>query len=99
MSRMMVEFWLLLVMGFSAVAILLSVVLTHRRHWQEQDKVFRVGFLLLCLGLGVQTFRSIHYLQFGTYPIDFYFPTWIVKDAGFCMIVYSEFMKSNRGKN
>lgn len=99
MSRIMVEFWLLLVMGFSAIAMVASFILIHSRFWQEQDKVFRIGFLLLCLGLGVQTFRSIHYLQFGTYPIDFYFPTWIVKDAGFCMIVYSEFMKSNREKN
>ena len=97
MSRVMVEFWLMLVIGFSAIAILLSVILTHRRNWQEQDKIFRIGFLLLCLGLGVQTFRSIHYLQFGTYPIDFYFPTWIVKDAGFCLIVYSKFMESKHG--
>jgi hypothetical protein len=97
MSRMMVEFWLLLVMGFSAVAILLSVVLTHRRHWQEQDKIFRIGFILLCLGLGVQTFRSIHYLQFGHYPADYYFPTWVVKDLGFCLIVWSEFRESRHG--
>jgi hypothetical protein len=99
MSRIMVEFWLLLVMGFSAIAMVVSFILIHSRHWQEQDKVFRIGFLLLCLGLGVQTFRSIHYLQFGTYPIDFYFPTWIVKDAGFCLIVYSKFMEYKREKN
>jgi nitric oxide reductase large subunit len=99
MSRVMVEFWLMLVMGFSALAMVASIILIHRRHWQEQDKVFRIGFLLLCLGLGVQTFRSIHYLQFGTYPIDFYFPTWIVKDAGFCLIVYSKFMESRGEKN
>ena len=99
MSRMVVEFWLMLVMGFSALAMVASIILIHRQHWQEQDKVFRIGFLLLCLGLGVQTFRSIHYLQFGTYPIDFYFPTWIVKDAGFCLIVYSKFMESRGEKN
>ena len=99
MSRIMVEFWLLIVMGFSAIAMVASFILIHSRHWQEQDKVFRIGFLLLCLGLGVQTFRSVHYLQFGTYPIDFYFPTWIVKDAGFCLIVYSKFMEYNREKN
>jgi nitric oxide reductase large subunit len=97
MSRMMVEFWLMLVMGFSALAMVASFILIHRQHGQEQDKVFRIGFLLLCLGLGVQTFRSIHYLQLGTYPIDFYFPTWIVKDAGFCLIVYSKFMESRHG--
>jgi hypothetical protein len=97
MSQVMVEFWLLLVMGFSAIALATAMVLIHGQHWQGQDKVFRVGFLLLCLGLGVQTFRSVHFLQFGSYPMDFYFPTWIVKDAGFCLIVYSKFIESRKG--
>lgn len=94
MSAVLVEMWLMLVMGFSVVALATAMILTHSQYWQTLDKTFRVGFLLLCLGLGVQTFRSIHYLQFGSYPIDFYFPTWIVKDIGFCLIVYSYFMKS-----
>jgi hypothetical protein len=93
----MVEFWLLVVMVVSLSALAFSTVLIHTRYWLARDKVFRVGFLLLCLGLGVQTFRSVHFIQFGYYPVDFYFPTWIVKDAGFCLIVYSEFMKSRKG--
>jgi hypothetical protein len=94
MSHAMVEFWLLLVMAFSVVALGAAMVLTHGAYWQTRDKTFRVGFLLLCLGLGVQTYRSIHYLQFGTYPVDHYFPTWIVKDVGFCLIIWSEFKRS-----
>jgi hypothetical protein len=91
----MVEFWLLLVMGFSVVALSAAIVLTHGSYWQTRDKTFRVGFILLCLGLGVQTYRSIHFLKFGHYPADYYFPTWVVKDLGFCLIVWSEFKKSN----
>jgi hypothetical protein len=97
MSHVMVEFWLLVVMAFSVVALGAAMVLTHGGYWQTLDKTFRVGFLLLCLGLGVQTFRSIHYLQFGTYPVDHYFPTWSVKDLGFCMIIWSEFITAKRG--
>jgi hypothetical protein len=97
MSQVMVEFWLLLVMGFSVVALGAAMVLTHGAYWQTRDKTFRVGFLLLCLGLGIQTYRSIHFLQFGFYPVDHYFPTWIVKDVGFCLIVYSEFKRSRKG--
>jgi hypothetical protein len=96
MSHAMVEFWLLLVMAFSVVGLGAAMVLTHGRYWQTRDKTFRVGFLLLCLGLGVQTYRSIHYIQFGTYPVDYYFPTWIVKDAGMCLIIWSEFVASRR---
>ena len=94
MSRAMVEFWLLLVMAFSVVAIGAAMWLTHSAYWQTRDKTFRVGFLLLCLGLGVQTYRSIHFFQFGSYPVDHYFPTWCVKDLGFCLIICSEFKRS-----
>jgi nitric oxide reductase large subunit len=96
MSTLMVEFWLLVVMAFSLIALAIATVLIYSPYWQIRDKPFRVGFLLLCLGLGVQTFRSLHFLQFNSYPVDFYFPTWIVKDAGFCLIVYSEFKKSQK---
>ena len=97
MSHLMVEFWLLAVGAVSLVALAFSTMLIHGNYWLTRDKPFRVGFLLLCLGLGVQTFRSVYFMQFGYYPIDFYFPTWIVKDAGFCLIVYSEFVKSRKG--
>jgi hypothetical protein len=94
MSHAVVSFWLVLVMAVSLVALVLAGMFIHSRHWHTHDKVFRVGFILLCAGLGVQTVRSIHFLQFGTYPIDFYFPTWIVKDVGFCMMIYSKFKES-----
>jgi hypothetical protein len=90
----MVSFWLIAVMAVSLAGLILATVFIHTRHWHTHDKVFRIGFILLCLGLGVQTFRSLHFLQFGYYPVDFYFPTWIVKDVGFCMMIYSKFNES-----
>ena len=94
MSHAMVSFWLIAVMVISLAGLFLATVFIHTRHWHTHDKVFRIGFILLCLGLGVQTFRSLHFLQFGSYPVDFYFPTWIVKDVGFCMMIYSKFNES-----
>lgn len=94
MSHAMVSFWLILVMVVSLSALVLAGMFIHSQHWQSHAKTFRIGFILLCLGLGVQTFRSIHFLQFGSYPIDFYFPTWIVKDVGFCLMIYSKFIET-----
>jgi uncharacterized membrane protein YozB (DUF420 family) len=90
----MVEFWLVLVMVISLIALFFAMMFIHSKAWQKHDKTFRVGFILLCLGLGVQTFRSIHFLQFGAYPIDEYFPTWLTKDFGFCLMIYSKFNES-----
>jgi len=94
MSHAMVSFWLILVMVVSLAALVLAGMFIHSQHWHSHAKTFRIGFILLCLGLGVQTFRSIHFLQFGSYPIDFYFPTWIVKDVGFCLMIYSKFIET-----
>jgi hypothetical protein len=89
MSDTLVRFWLISVMCGSTVAMVACLMLSHSKYWQTLDKIFRIGVVLLTLGLGVQTFRSIFFLQFGAYPLDHYFPTWLVKDIGFCLMVYS----------
>lgn len=90
MSAQLVEFWLLFVMVFSFIALLTGYWLCHTEFWRlVLDKPFKIGFILLGLGLGVQTYRSIFFLNLGYYPVDAYFPTWIVKDMGFCLIVFS----------
>jgi len=96
MSHAMVSFWLISVMIVSLVALALAMMFIYSTHWRTHDKIFRIGFILTCLGLGVQTFRSIHFLQFGYYPIDYYFPTWIVKDVGISMMIYSKFQEFRR---
>jgi len=98
MSHAMVSFWLVLVMVVSLAGLVLAGMFIHSRHWHSHDKLFRIGFILLCLGLGVQTFRSIHFLQFGSYPIDHFFPTWAVKDLGTCLIIWSVFTASKEDK-
>jgi hypothetical protein len=96
MSHALVEFWLILVMIVSLASLFAAMVVIYDEYWQTLSKIFRVGFLLLCLGLGVQTYRSLYFLQFGHYPVDHYVPTWIVKDVGFCLMIYSLFIKARR---
>jgi len=94
MSRALVEIWLVIVMLVSFCALALVVKIQHTMFWHTLPKTFRVGVILLSLGLGVQTYRSVVYLITGAYPVDSYFPTWIVKDLGFCLIVYSTYITS-----
>lgn len=94
MSHILVETWLVVVMALSFCALALVVKTQHTMFWHTLPKTFRVGCILLSLGLGVQTYRSVVYLLTGAYPVDAYFPTWVVKDLGFCLIVYSTYVTS-----
>ena len=55
---------------------------------QEMHILQKVGFALLVFGLVVQVVRSVHYLQFGSYPIDRHVPLWLAKDAGIMVLIY-----------
>jgi hypothetical protein len=32
--------------------------------------------------------RTLHFFEHGFYPIDRYFPLWITKDIGICILIY-----------
>ncbi len=89
MSLFLVQMWLIIVMTFSMAAIPSILVFTHSEFWHKKDKLFKIGFLMLCTGLAIQTVRSLFYLKMSMYPIDYYFPLWIVKDIGFVLMVIS----------
>ena len=55
---------------------------------QEMHILQKVGFALLVFGLVVQVVRSVHYLQFGSYPIDRHVPMWLSKDIGIMVLIY-----------
>lgn len=96
MSNDLVAMWLAVVMGISLVAMPMGWWLVHTHFWHSQKKLFQIGFVLAGLGLCVQTYRSLYYFQFGTYPLDFFFPTWAVKDIGFCMMTFSKFQEAKQ---
>lgn len=89
MSQQLVAFWLTAIMVVSAVAISAVIFITHTDFWHSLGKTFRVGVILIGLGLGVQTYRTLYFLKTGSYPIDEYFPLWAVKDIGSCLIIWS----------
>lgn len=82
-----VAFWLITVgvIEIAAVGVALFMVFPqgHALHW-----LLRWGFALMVGGVVVQIIRSMHYLEHGAYPIDIFFPTWILKDIGIAMHVY-----------
>jgi hypothetical protein len=39
-------------------------------------------------GLMVQVMRSLHFFEFGAYPVDTLFPLWITKDIGASIIIF-----------
>jgi hypothetical protein len=80
--------WLaiMLVIEVSAIASLVWLAVSGRA--LKLNKLMSVGVLLLTFGLAVQVVRSLHYFEFGTYPIDHVFPWWILKDLGGSMIIF-----------
>jgi hypothetical protein len=55
---------------------------------QDMHILQKVGFALLVFGLVVQVVRTVHYLEFGAYPVDHYFPMWLTKDIGIMVLIY-----------
>lgn len=55
---------------------------------QDMHILQKVGFALLVFGLVVQVVRTVHFLRFGSYPIDHYFPMWLTKDIGIMVLIY-----------
>ena len=67
---------------------------------QEMHILQKVGFALLVFGLVVQVVRSVHYLQFGFYPIDKHVPLWLAKDVGIMVLIFFySFVYPKRNKN
>lgn len=88
MTDQLVAMWLAMMMVVEAAAIVALFYLglsgkTQKMHW-----MVIVSALMLAFGLGVQIIRSIHYFQFGSYPVDKYFPLWIFKDLGGALYIF-----------
>lgn len=87
MNDAQVAMWLAVVGAFGIVSILIAVfgIFTSDNDYHV---VLKAGILCTVIGLSVQVVRSLHYLDYGYYPIDVYFPMWISKDIGAIILVY-----------
>lgn len=89
MSQESVAMWLTAILGMTCVALFLGVGVTHSKYWHALPKTFRLGYVLCGLGLGVQCYRTLYFLNYGHYPVDLFFPLWALKDIGFCLMTFS----------
>jgi hypothetical protein len=87
MNDAQVAMWLTISMVASFFFIAIAFVFVFISG-QEMHILQKVGFALLVFGLVVQVVRSVHYLQFGFYPIDKYFPLWLTKDVGIMVLIF-----------
>jgi len=87
MSDTQVAMWLTLSMVASFFFIAIAFVYVFISG-QDMHILQKVGFALLVFGLVVQVVRSVHYLRFGVYPTDHYFPMWLTKDLGIMALIY-----------
>ena len=87
MNDAQVAMWLTISMVASFFFIAIAFVFVFISG-QEMHILQKVGFALLVFGLVVQVVRSVHYLEFGSYPIDRHVPMWLSKDIGIMVLIY-----------
>lgn len=51
-------------------------------------RLMAVGIYLSTIGLIAQVGRTNHYLKFNAYPVDEWFPVWVLKDVGISIMVF-----------
>lgn len=89
--------WLLAVLIIELIAILLVAHLSFSGFFHEMRILAKIGIWVMTTGLMVQIIRSLHYFEFGVYPIDTIFPLWVTKDIGASLIIFDLFLLSKRG--
>lgn len=86
-----IKFWLFVVLLIEVPAI--AMVAMHRQlrpmlYAMGFDWRMMVGIYMLTAGLFVQVGRTYNYFKFGAYPVDEWFPMWVLKDIGGSIMLY-----------
>jgi hypothetical protein len=87
MSEIQVAIWLSIVLVVELIAVFVAFHI-FTRDGDDFHILLKAGFSAMVFGLVVQVIRSLHYLDVGSYPVDRYFPMWITKDIGACILIY-----------
>ena len=88
MNDKMLVAWLAGMLVVELIAVFVAFIYVFAKHDSKLHIVQKIGFASMVFGLVVQAIRSIHFLENGYYPIDHYFPMWITKDIGACILIY-----------
>lgn len=82
-----VSFWLIAMGILELIAVFVAIFVVFPSGYNLHP-LLKTGFAFMVFGLVVQLIRSSHYLEFGAYPVDVYFPLWITKDIGAALLIY-----------
>jgi hypothetical protein len=88
--------WLFAVLIIELIAIMLVAYLSFSGFFHDMRPVAKIGIWVMTTGLMVQIMRSLHYFEYGAYPVDTIFPLWVTKDIGASLIVFDLFLLSRK---
>lgn len=86
-----IKLWLTLALLIEVPAI--AMVVLHTPFMQRLKaigfgRLMLTGIYLATIGLCAQVGRTNHYIKFDVYPVDEWFPVWVLKDIGLSIILY-----------
>lgn len=84
---MNVGVWLFIVLLIEIAAILAVAYLSFIGFFEPMRALTKAGLWMMTFGLMVQIVRTLHYFEFGSYPVDTFFPIWVTKDLGASLLV------------
>jgi len=85
---MTVTYWLITVLIIELIAILTVAFLAFSGFFSDMRMFSKIGIFVMTTGLIVQIMRTLYYLDYGSYPVDSFFPLWITKDIGASIIIF-----------
>ena len=85
---MTVTYWLITVLIIELIAILTVAFLAFSGFFSDMRLFSKIGIFVMTTGLMVQIMRTLYFIDYGSYPVDSFFPLWITKDIGASIIVF-----------
>ena len=85
---MTVTYWLITILIIELIAILTVAFLAFSGFFLDMRMFSKIGIFVMTTGLMVQIMRTLYFLDYGSYPVDTFFPLWITKDIGASIIVF-----------
>jgi len=85
---MTVVHWLMAILVMELIAVFLVAFLAFSGFFTDMRMLSKIGIFVMTTGLMVQVMRSLHFFEYGVYPVDTFFPLWITKDIGASIIIF-----------
>jgi hypothetical protein len=88
--------WLMNVLIIETFAIGCVAYLAFTGFFVPMRLLAKVGILMMTAGLVVQITRTLHFFEFGAYPVDSIFPLWVTKDIGASLVIFDLMLLSRQ---